>query len=126
MGEAQKAPPSAEAIERGLREIRAWRRRYNLVSALGVPAFVVLGLLWSTLGPTPRWLQYAAWLALGVGWLGWSSRLERRVIAAECPRCGGVYHARSWRGLQLRGIFLRSCQHCGLRLRPARPGDRDV
>lgn len=116
MSEVSSAPASSEAIARGLRDIRTRRRRYNLAGALGVPAFVVLGFAWPALGPTPRWLAYAIPLVLGIVWLSLTNRYERRVLAATCPRCGGLFHARRWRGFQLRGVFLRSCQHCGLRL----------
>ncbi len=125
MAEVSQASAVSESVRGGLRDIRGRRRRYHLAAALGVPAFGALALVSSAFGPPPSWLAYAAWGALAAGWLGLTYRLEGRVVDARCPRCGGLFHARRWRGIELRGIFLRSCQHCGLRLRPGRAGDAD-
>ena len=120
MGLGSVDTASPDVVAHGLRDIRARRRRYWLASALGVPAFVALGAVWSTFSSPPRWAGYLASLALGIAWLSLANRLERRVWMVACPRCGELFHARRWGPFELRGVFLRSCQHCGLHLRADR------
>jgi len=116
---------TASDIASALREIRKLRRRFWLVSALGVPAIVALGFVLSAL-ELPHWTGTPSVLALAVGWIWLSNRLEGRVANARCPRCGAPYFARQWGPFELHGVFVGSCQHCGLRLRADKHRDRDA
>jgi hypothetical protein len=126
MGPSSEDAVTTFTVAQGLREIRKQRRRYWLVSALGVPAMVTLGVVWYSLHLPSRWAETIATLSLGVGWLWLSNRLQRRVSEACCPRCGEPYFARRWGPFELHGVFFGSCQHCGLGLRADRQRDRDV
>jgi hypothetical protein len=118
MGQPVRDLGSPAVIRDGLRDIRARRRRYQLVSWLGLPAIVVCQVLWSLL-EVPRWSGYIILVPAAL-WIWLSNRLARRVWATTCPRCGEPFHARQWGPFELRDFFLWSCQHCGLKLRADR------
>jgi hypothetical protein len=116
MGHSVRELGSPTVIRQGLRDIRARRRRYQLVSWLGLPMIVVVcQLLWS-LFELPRWWGYIVVLPVAL-WIWLSNRLAQQVWATKCPRCGEPFHARQWGPFELRDVFLWSCQHCGLKLR---------
>jgi hypothetical protein len=126
MESATSDVPTRSALAQGLRDIRALRRRYWLVSALGVPAIVALNGIFFALDIKSRWLQTASVLLLVAGWIWLSNRLAQRLSVAACPRCGEVYFARQWGPFELHGVFFGSCRSCGLRLRADKHPDRDV
>jgi hypothetical protein len=115
MGHSVRELGSPTVIRQGLRDIRARRRRYQLVSWLGLPVIFICQVLWSLL-ELPRWSGYIILLPVAL-WIWLSNRLAQQVWATKCPRCGEPFHARQWGPFELRDVFLWSCQHCGLKLR---------
>jgi hypothetical protein len=118
-------PATLDSVTQGLRQLRRMRRQYWLASGAFVPLVSIVGGL-AALAPIGRMPASAATLAIAIAWLGLINRLEQRLVVARCPRCGGLYHARRWRMFELRGVFLWSCQHCGLRLRADRHSRSDA
>jgi hypothetical protein len=126
MESASRDAATRSAVTNDLRAIRGLRRRYWLVSALGVPAIVALGVAWYALNLPSRLAETVSTLALAIGWIHLSNRLERRLSEAVCPRCGEPFFARRWGPFELHGVFFGSCQSCGLPLRADKHPDRDV
>jgi len=121
--------PRPADVEAGLVRVRRLRRTYLIASLAFLPVIVGIGFLATILFPSSRRLQAVIGLAAALGYMRWANRVEGRVIATRCPRCGGPFHGPSpWGlgpGLPLH-VYPRRCQTCGLHLNVRNMSGHDV
>jgi hypothetical protein len=121
--------PSPEEVDAGLAPLRRLRRTYLVASLAFLPSVIGIGALTLVVFPASRALQTITGVVAALAYLRWLNRVERRLIAARCPRCGGAFHGPSpWgRGSGLpQHIYPRRCQQCGLRLNGSNVRDHDA